>query len=245
MTQPSETVLEARGLAKSYGAVRALAEVDLRLRAGEFVVLFGPNGAGKSTLLQILTGLFSPDAGEVTIQGYDLHRNGPRALRHIGVVFQQPSLDLELSVAGNLRYHTQLHGMPHNVSRPRIAAALERIGLADRARHPARTLSGGNRRRVELVRALLHAPTVLLMDEPTVGLDPGSRRAILEHIHEIRAVQGIGILWATHLVDEAEHADRIVLLHHGQVLHDGPGSDLVTRSGSADLAEAFLSLTRG
>ncbi len=219
--EPSAPLLEVRGLRKSYGRVKALDGVDLAVRAGEFVALLGPNGAGKSTLLQLLTGLISPDAGTITVHGHDLRRHAVRALGDIGVVFQQSTLDLELSVRANLIYHADLQGLPRGVANRRIAAALDRFGLTDRTRDPARTLSGGNRRRVELARALLHNPLVLLMDEATVGLDPLSRRGIMADVVQLKAQYGIGVLWTTHLVDEVVAADRLIVLRAGRVLFDG------------------------
>jgi ABC-2 type transport system ATP-binding protein len=242
MPPPQNMVLEVRGIRKAFGATQALQGVDLHLAAGEFVALLGPNGAGKSTLFQILSGLFAPDAGEVTMEGVALRRDPPKILARLGVVFQQPTLDPELSVTANLRFHTRLHGLGSREAEARIEAELARFGLAERARDPVRALSGGNRRRVELARALLHRPQVLLMDEATVGLDPQSRRDLLGHVHELCRERGVGALWATHLVDEAEGADRVVVLKAGRVLFDGPPADLRTRTGHEDLAEAFLSL---
>jgi ABC-2 type transport system ATP-binding protein len=242
MPPPQNMVLEVRGIRKAFGATQALLGVDLHLAAGEFVALLGPNGAGKSTLFQILSGLFAPDAGEVTMEGVALRRDPPKILARLGVVFQQPTLDPELSVTANLRFHTRLHGLGSREAEARIEAELARFGLAERARDPVRALSGGNRRRVELARALLHRPQVLLMDEATVGLDPQSRRDLLGHVHGLCRERGVGVLWATHLVDEAEGADRVVVLKAGRVLFDGPPADLRTRTGHEDLAEAFLSL---
>ena len=156
--------LEVRGLTKSYGPLKALDEVSLAVAEGEFVGLLGPNGAGKTTLFQILSGLFVADGGSVHVLGHDIRRSATTALAGIGVVFQQPTLDLDLSVLANLRFSAQLHGMPRARRRERIEAELERLDLAERADAPARHLSGGNRRRVELARALVHEPSVLLMD---------------------------------------------------------------------------------
>ncbi len=238
-------VLKVTGLAKSYGRVRALDGVDITVREGEFVALLGPNGAGKSTLLQLLTGLFSPDSGEIDVLGNDLRHSAIRALARIGVVFQQPTLDLELSVRANLLFHSDLHGIPRSIAKARIAAAIQRFGLQDRIKDRARTLSGGNRRRVELARALLHEPKILLMDEATVGLDPASRKAILEDILRLKTERQLGILWTTHLVDEVEVADRIIVLHRGKMLYDGTPAGLVAREGTVDLNEAFLKITGG
>ncbi len=238
-----EVLLSVRGVSKSYGARPALKGVDLEVRAGEFVALLGPNGAGKSTLFQLLTGLFNADAGEVHVCGQNMRVAPVRALGRIGVVFQQMTLDMDLSVEANLVFHARLHGIGGAQAKARIADALARLGLAERRGDRVRELSGGNRRKVELARALVHQPSVLLMDEATVGLDPASRRHLLDEVLGLRA-SGVGVLWASHLVDEAETADRVLVLHKGELLAQGTPADLVAASGCATLAEAFLKMTR-
>lgn len=235
--------LEVRGAVKAYGPRKALDGVDISVEAGEFAALLGPNGAGKTTLFQLLTGLFVADGGAIRIAGHDIRRNAVPALAGLGVVFQQPTLDLDMTVAGNLGFHASLHGIPGGEARRRIARGLERLKLADRAGDRARALSGGQRRRVELARALVHEPKLLLMDEPTVGLDPASRRALLDHVLELRDSRAMAILWATHLVDEAEKADRVIVLHKGGVVAEGAPAALVERSGEADLHDAFVAMT--
>jgi ABC-2 type transport system ATP-binding protein len=245
MQEPSAPVLACREVSKRYGRTQALAAVSLQVLAGEMVALLGPNGAGKTTLFQLLTGLFVADSGSVEVLGHDMRRDPVRALAQLGVVFQQPALDLNLTVRASLRFHADLHGLPSAVSRPRIESLLERFGLAGAAAQPGRQLSGGNRRKVELLRALLHEPRLLLMDEATVGLDPASRAQLLDEVLQARAERGIGVLWATHLVDEAERAQRVIVLHQGQVRWDGPGAALCEAQGAATLQQAFLQLTRG
>jgi len=242
MTEAREVLLQVRGVRKAYGARPALKGVDLEVRAGEFVAPLGPNGAGKSTLFQLLTGLFDADAGELRVCGEDMRRTPVRALGRIGVVFQQMTLDLDLSVEANLVFHARLHGIGGAASRARIADVLARVGLAERRADRVRELSGGNRRKVELARALLHRPAVLLMDEATVGLDPASRRHLLDEVLALRAA-GVGVLWATHLVDEAEAADRVLVLHRGELLAAGRPAELTRAAGCAHLADAFLKLT--
>lgn len=242
MTDSREVLLEARGVRKAYGARPALKGVDLAVRAGEFVALLGPNGAGKSTLFQLLTGLFDADEGELRVCGEDMRRTPVRALGRIGVVFQQMTLDLDLSVDANLVFHARLHGIGGAASRARIADVLARVGLAERRADRVRELSGGNRRKVELARALVHRPAVLLMDEATVGLDPASRRHLLDEVLALRA-GGVGVLWATHLVDEAEAADRVLVLHRGELLAAGGPAELTRAAECTRLADAFLKLT--
>ena len=243
MPQPAATI-EAHRLSKRYGARRALDEVSLDLQPRSFVVLLGPNGAGKSTLFQLLTGLFMPDGGEIRIAGQSLRRAPAAALRQMGVVFQQPSLDLDLSVRRNLRFHADLQGLPRPVAAARIAEECTAIGLAaDDLDRPARELSGGARRKAELARALLHRPSLLLMDEPTVGLDPQSRRDLITRIMSDVATRHTTVLWATHLVEEAAAADRVLVLHQGRLLADGDAAAVARTLGGATLEDAFLRAT--
>jgi ABC-2 type transport system ATP-binding protein len=236
-------VLDATDVVKNYGARKALDHIDISIRAGELVALLGPNGAGKTTLFQLLTGLFVPDGGTIRIGDADIRRNAVPALAGIGVVFQQPTLDLDLTVIGNLRFHANLHGLNGREAGSRIDTELAKLKLTDRARDPARALSGGQRRRIELARALLHRPSLLLMDEPTVGLDPASRRDLLNHVVRLCDERKMAVLWATHLVDEADHADRVVVLHQGKVLKVGSPRQLVEETGAANLHDAFVGLT--
>lgn len=215
-------ILQADNLHKSYGKKAALQGVSLALQPGTLAALLGPNGAGKSTLLQVLTGLFNPDEGQVHIGGHAMRSHPSAALARLGVVFQQSALDLDLSVRANLLYHTDLHGMPRAVAREQIARLLARLSLTDMADTVTRQLSGGNRRKVELVRALLHRPAVLLMDEATVGLDPPSRQQLLATVRALCHEEGMAVLWATHLIEEVAHADRLILLEQGRVRYDGP-----------------------
>jgi ABC-2 type transport system ATP-binding protein len=214
-------LLQARDLHKAYNGKPALKGVSLSLAAGEMCALLGPNGAGKSTLLQLLTGLFSPDRGQIAVLGHDMQTRPAQALRGLGVVFQQSALDLDLPVMSNLLFHTDLHGMPRAIARARIDEGLAGMGIADQAKAVVRSLSGGTRRKVELVRALLHRPQVLLMDEATVGLDPGSRQQLLDTVRALCRERGMAVLWATHLIEEAQGADRLMLLHQGAVRFDG------------------------
>lgn len=243
VTNPATKRLAVRRVSKSYGPCKALDDVSLTVTSGEFVALLGPNGAGKSTLFQLLSALFVADAGKIEVAGIDLASNQVDALAHCGIVFQQPTLDLDLSVEANLLFHARLHGLDRRTAQARIERQVERLDLGVHLHAPTRTLSGGNRRKVELARALLHEPAVLLMDEATVGLDPASRSQLLEHVLELRDTQGVAILWATHLVDEAEPSDRVVILHRGHILHDAPPGQIVAERGAPGLAQAFLEAT--
>jgi ABC-2 type transport system ATP-binding protein len=243
VSQNQPPALEVSGLSKSFGPIRALDAIELTVQPGELVVLLGPNGAGKSTLLQLLTGLLMPDAGTIRVCGHDLRTELTTVLSLLGIVFQQSTLDLELSVRENLRFHADLHGLPRSKAAAVIEESLLRYGLLELAQAPIRTISGGNRRRVELARALLHSPRVLIMDEATVGLDPVSRRDILRHILELRGRAGVAVLWATHLIDEAGVADRVLVLHKGGLVFGDSAKALAARHSGNDLNEAFLQLT--
>ena len=235
--------IELQGLVKRYGERVALGGLSLSLPPGQWVALLGPNGAGKSTLFQVLTGLFAADEGDVNVAGQSLRHSPVAALRHIGVVFQQMSLDLDMSVRANLRFHAALHGLRGPMAEERIAKDCEAGGLGKDLQRLVRELSGGNRRKVELVRALLHRPAVLLMDEPTVGLDPKSRRELLAAIRSDVTHRHSTVLWATHLVEEAEAADRVLVLHKGKLLADGTPAEVTAALGGPTLEDAFLKAT--
>jgi len=228
---------------KTYGSIRAVDGVSLKAHPGEFIALLGPNGAGKTTLFQLLSGLFAADSGRIEVMGHDMARDPVPALAGLGIVFQQPTLDLELSVIGNLMFHAGLHGIPRSEAEARIARELERLGLAERAHDKTAQLSGGNRRRVELARALLHEPRLLLMDEATVGLDPQSRGDLIRLMLAMRAERSVAVLWATHLCDEVGDADRVIVMHRGKVLADTTPAELVAAAGAASVEEAFLAMT--
>jgi len=237
-------MLKVRGLTQHYGPRMALNGLSLAVARGSFVVLLGPNGAGKSTLFQVLTGLFAADAGDVELAGLSMRSDARRALAHVGVVFQQQSLDLDLSVTRNLQFHADLQGLPRQAAAERIAFDAARFGLAADMERPVRKLSGGTRRKVELVRALLHRPGLLLMDEATVGLDPPSRRDLIEVVRREVVQRGAAVLWATHLVSEAEGADRVLVLHRGELLADGTPDGVATALGGPTLEAAFIRATR-
>ena len=230
--------LTVEDISHDWGARRALDGVSFSVEPGRFCALLGPNGAGKSTLFGVLTRLFAPRAGRIVIAGHDMNREPSAALARMGVVFQASTLDLDLSVKRNLLYFAALHGLSGREAETRAMAALDRLGMAERAGEKAAKLNGGHRRRMEIARALVHRPKVLLLDEPTVGLDAASRVAITQHVHDL-AAEGLTVLWSTHLVDEVRAQDRLVILHRGRVLADGEAGDI----GGDDLNQRFLALT--
>jgi ABC-2 type transport system ATP-binding protein len=237
--------LRVHGLTQRYGRTTALRSLSFSLQPGSFTALLGPNGAGKSTLFQVLTGLFSADEGEVDVLGHSLRRSPAAALAHLGVVFQQGALDLDLSVRRNLLFHCQLHGLTRAESAQRIGEAAEALGITAELDRPPRELSGGTRRKVELARALLHRPALLLMDEASAGLDVASRHALLAALHADVKTRGTAVLWATHAVEEAESAHRVLVLHRGRLLADGTPAAVTAQLGGATLEAAFIRATAG
>jgi len=237
------SLLEVDNATRAFGSLVAVNGVSLKVEPGDLRAVIGPNGAGKSTLFQLLSGLFTADSGRIEVMGHDMSRDPVPALAGLGIVFQQPTLDLELSVTANLLFHAGLHGMPRATALRRIEKELAWLGLKERANDKTAQLSGGNRRRVELARALLHEPRLLLMDEPTVGLDPASRSDLLKQLMILRRKRQVAILWATHLCDEVPDADRVIVLHRGKVLTDTTPLQLIASSGKTTIEEAFLAMT--
>ncbi|MEF3367565.1 ATP-binding cassette domain-containing protein [Methylocystis sp. 9N] len=235
--------LAISGLSHSYGSRKALDDVSFSVAPGSFAVLLGLNGAGKSTLFSLITRLYAARQGEIDVFGRNVMRAPGAALRRLGVVFQARTLDLELSLMQNLVYHAALHGIGPLEARRLGRAALERAGLLERADDKARALSGGQMRRVEIARALLHGPRLLLLDEPTVGLDIKARADILALVRDLARNENLGVLWATHLIDEIEDDNQVVILHQGKVLATGRAADIVAAQRAKNIGEAFARLT--
>jgi ABC-2 type transport system ATP-binding protein len=224
-------VIQVQNLTHRYGDRLALSNVTFEVRKGEIFGLLGPNGGGKSTLFRILSTMMVPTAGRALIAGHDVVRDPAAVRRHVGVVFQTQSLDKALTVEENLRAQGHLHGLRGVLLNERMDRAMERLGLADRRRDLVETLSGGLRRRVEIAKALLHEPQVLLMDEASTGLDPAARRDLSRHIESLRSDEGVTILLTTHILEEAGRCDRLVLLHRGSMVAEGTPAELRARIG--------------
>jgi ABC-2 type transport system ATP-binding protein len=236
-----DDALIVEGVSHAFGKTRALSDVSLDVPRGAFVALLGVNGAGKSTLFNLVTRLYDTRSGRIAVCGHDIRRAPTQALRRMGVVFQSRALDPSLTVAQNVIYHGALHGIGRGEALRRGEAALARMRLADRMGEKVSALSGGQARRVEIARALLHDPQLLLCDEATVGLDVKSRAEIVADVHALAAERGAGVLWATHLIDEIAPDDRVVVLHRGRVLARGAAAEI---AGDGALTDAFLTLTR-
>ncbi len=235
--------LNVSGVSHAFGKRLALDNVSLTVRRGQYCALLGLNGAGKTTLFSLVTRLYSNVSGTIEILGFDVRRQPVKALQHLGVVFQNRTVDSDLTVLQNLTYHAALHGMSRTEGRKRGMAELERLGLADRANDKIRNLSGGQARRVEIARALVHKPSLLLLDEPTIGLDVGSRQDIQDHVRRLMLEDGLGVLWATHLMDEVGEGDQLVVLHKGKVCASGPVSAIVAKAGAQSVKDTFTKLT--
>ena len=213
-----ETVIAVSGLVKRYGEVDAVRGIDFSVERGETFGFLGPNGAGKSTTIKILCTLANATSGTALVNGHDTARDRDEVRRNIGLVFQDTTLDNYLTGAQNLRFHADLYGVPPAAVTPRMRQVMEMVGLWDRRDGLVMTYSGGMRRRLEIARGLLHAPRVLFLDEPTVGLDPQTRTSIWEYINELKAREDITIFLTTHYMDEAEHCDRIAIIDHGKIV---------------------------
>jgi len=237
--------LSIEDLSFSYSGKKALDQISFGIQTGRCTLLLGPNGAGKSTLFSLITRLYDTRNGRIELCGFDIKRQTRKALAKLGVVFQQPTLDLDLTVMQNLRYHTALHGMPRKLASERIQQELERLDMYERRFEKIRQLNGGHRRRVEIARALLHQPTLLLLDEPTVGLDVPSRHVIVDYVHRLAADENIAVLWASHLIDEIYANDELIVLHKGRIRAKGIIDEVLKITNAATIKEAFFSLTQG
>ena len=235
--------LAISGVSHAFGDKKVLSDVSLNVPQRAFVMLLGLNGAGKSTLFSLVTRLYDNVSGEIRIRGFDVRRQPSAALQRLGVVFQSRTLDSDLSLIQNLKYHAALHGFKGREVADRALHVLEVVGLASRAGEKVRSLSGGQARRVEIARALMHRPSLLLLDEATVGLDVGSRESVVGIVRELVAKEGLGVLWATHLMDEVNASDSVVVLHKGRVLFTGTVPDFLKSTGQETVSAAFRKLT--
>ena len=224
-------MIEVQNLTHRYGDRVALSGVNFQVQKGEIFGLLGPNGGGKSTLFRILSTMMVPSGGHAVLAGHDVVKEPAEVRRHVGVVFQTQSLDKALTVEENLRSQGHLHGLSGAKLRERMEYAMQQLGLADRRKDLVDTLSGGLRRRVEIAKALLHRPQVLLMDEASTGLDPAARRDLSRHVENLRTNEGVTILLTTHILEEADRCDRLVLLHQGNIVAQGTPAELRSRIG--------------
>jgi ABC-2 type transport system ATP-binding protein len=249
MQQPDSTALKMKPLVRvqnlihSYPSKKALKGISFGIDRGSFHALLGPNGAGKSTLFSLISRLFKIQSGEIEVNGHSLRKAPAKLLADIGMVFQQSTLDMDLSVVQNLDYHASLHGMSQARRKQRIEEELVRIDMEAHSDTKVRALNGGHRRRVEIARALLHKPSLLLLDEATVGLDPKTRSSLNQHVRMLCSEQNVTVLWATHLIEEIQMSDPVTLLHQGAILGDTTAELLCRQAGTQTLVDAFNKLT--
>lgn len=236
------TALEITEVSHYFGSFCALDNVSVDISPGDFTVLLGLNGAGKTTLYSLITRLYNNISGSVKIYGYDVRDQSSEALKNIGVVFQQPTLDLDLSIKENLHYHASLHGISVKQASRRIEDEMNRINMLEKINMKVRSLSGGQRRRVEIARSLLHKPKLLLLDEPTVGLDIGSRQMILSHVKKLCKEENLAVLWATHLIDEIDKGENVIIIDKGKILVSGEVSNVTKKAKAKNIRDAFNKL---
>ena len=236
------TALQIKNVSHKFGEFKALKNVSINIDSGDFTVLLGLNGAGKTTLYSLITRLYNNNSGSIKIHNFDVREESSDALKNIGVVFQQPTLDLDLSVEENLHYHSSLHGLSFTDAKERIEEEIRRIDLTEKLKNKVRSLSGGQRRRVEIARSLLHKPKLLLLDEPTVGLDIGSRQMILKHVKSLCKKGQLAVLWATHLIDEIDKGEKVVIINKGEIVESGDVIKIVKKTKQKNIRDAFNKL---
>ena len=236
------TALQIKNVSHKFGEFKALNNVSIKIDSGDFTVLLGLNGAGKTTLYSLITRLYNNNSGSIKIHNFDVREESSDALKNIGVVFQQPTLDLDLSVEENLHYHSSLHGLSFADAKERIEEEIRRIDLTEKLKNKVRSLSGGQRRRVEIARSLLHKPKLLLLDEPTVGLDIGSRQMILKHVKSLCKKGELAVLWATHLIDEIDKGEKVVIIDKGEIVESGDVLKIVKKTKQKNIRDAFNKL---
>ncbi len=240
----SEDIIVVDDLTKTFGNVVAVDHVSFRVRAGEILAFLGPNGAGKSTTIKMLTTLLRPTSGHMRVAGHDPQKDPEAVRRAFGIVFQDPSLDSELTAYENLDFHGGLYHVPRSTRRRRIPELLRFVGLWERRNDPVKQFSGGMKRRLEIARGLLHHPRILYLDEPTLGLDPQTRNQLWEHVRELNRTEGITVFFTTHYIEEAEKvAERVLIIDHGKVMASGTPAELKAQANAPTLEEAFLEFT--
>jgi len=242
------SIIEVKNLTKKFGTgehtVTAVDDISFNVEKGEIFAFLGPNGAGKSTTIKMLTTLLSPSEGTLTLNEYDVKKNSDEVRHSFGIVFQDPSLDDELTAYENMEFHGVLYNVPKKIRRERIEELMKFVELWDRKDSLVKEFSGGMKRRLEIARGLLHHPKILFLDEPTLGLDPQTRNHMWEYLRELNKKEGITVFFTTHYMEEAEKiADRIAIIDHGKIVMSGTSLELETKTDTHSLEEAFLKLT--
>lgn len=244
MTIMDDIIIDIRELEKTFGTVKAVSGISFSVSRGEIFAFLGPNGAGKTTTIKMLTTILSPTGGSITLDGINVREDPNGARKVFGIVFQDPSLDTELTAYENMRFHAVLYDVPKKVYTKRIEELLTLVELKDRKDDLVKNFSGGMKRRLEIARGLLHHPKILFLDEPTLGLDPQTRNHMWNYIRDLNDKEHITVFLTTHYMDEAEKmADRIAIIDHGTIVAQGTVNELKERTGTGTLEDAFLELT--
>ncbi len=237
-------MIEVSNLTKKYHDLTAVDDISFKVDKGEIFAFLGPNGAGKSTTIKMLTTLLHPTAGKIMINGYDPVKQPYQARCSFGIVFQDPSLDDELTAYENMEFHAVIYGIDKKTRRQRIEQMLKFVELWDRRKDLVKHFSGGMRRRLEIARGLLHHPKILFLDEPTLGLDPQTRNHIWSYIKDLNKDEGVTVFFTTHYMEEAQNvASRIAIIDHGKIVAQGTSDDLQKQTNTSSLEQAFLALT--
>ncbi len=237
-------IITVKKLVKKYGDFEAVKGITFGVKAGETFAFLGPNGAGKTTTIKMLTTLLAPTDGEISVNGFNPVREQDKVRRSFGIVFQDPSLDDELTAYENMQFHGVIYGVPKELRNRRIEELLKFVELWDRRGDLVKTFSGGMRRRLEIARGLIHHPKIFFLDEPTLGLDPQTRNHMWEYLKDLNKKEGITVFFTTHYMEEAErNAERIAIIDHGTIIAEGTAGDLKAKTGSLTLEDAFLKLT--
>lgn len=242
--QDKENIIEVNNLVKKFGNFTAVDDVSFNVKKGEILAFLGPNGAGKTTTIRMLTTLLRPDSGKVTVNGFDATSHMHEVRKSFGIVFQDPSLDNELTAFENLDFHGNLYNVPKKLRRSRIEQLLDFVGLKDRRNDFVKTFSGGMKRRLEIARGLIHHPKILFLDEPTLGLDPQTRNSLWQYIKKLNKEEQMTVFLTTHYMEEADKiADEIAVIDHGKIIAEGTSRELQNKTKTNSLEEAFLELT--
>lgn len=237
-------IISVKNLTKKFKDIEAVAKISFDVESGEIFAFLGPNGAGKSTTIKILTTLLDPTDGEITINGYNVNENKDAVRHSFGIVFQDPSVDEDLTAIENMQFHAALYGIPAKDRKSRIEELLKFVELWERRNSLVGTFSGGMKRRLEIARGLLHHPKILFLDEPTLGLDPQTRKHTWDYIKNINKKEGMTVFFTTHYMEEAERiAQRIAVIDHGKIVAQGTVEELQKNTKTNSLEDAFLALT--
>lgn len=238
------SIITVKNLVKKFGDFSAVDNISFEVKRGEIFAFLGPNGAGKTTTIKMLTTLLDPTSGEISLDNFNVIKDPRNTRKSFGIVFQDPSIDTDLTAYENMEFHAVLYGLPRNVSEPRIKELFELVELTDRKNEFVKTFSGGMKRRLEIARGLLHHPHVLFLDEPTLGLDPQTRNHIWRYIKDLNEREKITVFFTTHYMEEADRAaHRVAIIDHGKIIKEGTPEELKKEAGAATLEDAFLSLT--